>query len=279
MPDPAILLLDNGSLAPAATLNLRTIAKKLSDAAGKPIAPVSLLHSSTILPEELDGQPAEIFEPALEQRLGQGLAHFLIIPLFFGPSNALADYLPRRVATLKKNFPPITVRVAPPLVDLNHPGDIRWAAVLEDRVRAALTGLGDQAAVVLVDHGSPVRKVAMIRDLLAAQLQVRLGRSVRIVRPASMERRPDPQYSFGDPLLEQILDQPGFNAGPVVIAMLFLSPGRHAGPQGDVMQIVAAAKKRHPDLQPVFTELVGTHPGLLPILLDRMQTGLGSQPL
>jgi sirohydrochlorin ferrochelatase len=280
---PAILLVDNGSLEPAATFSLRAIADALGRTLGCPVEPVSLLHSSAIPADQLDGRAAEILEPALERRLRAGTDDFLLVPLFFGPSGGLIEYLPRRVAALREKFPSLRVRVAPPLADAGDPQDQRLAAILEDRVRALLAG-GEKSpanapAVILVDHGSPARAVAAVRDQLAAQLRGRLGTAVRRVLAASMERRPGPEYAFADPLLADAFDQPDFSAGPVIIAMLFHSPGRHAGPGGDVAQICAAARQRHPGLQPVMTELVGSHPGLIPLLAYRARAGLARAPL
>ena len=85
MASPATLLLDNGSLEPAATLALRELAGQLSSRLGLTVAPVSLLHSSVIDPAALGGQPAEILVPALERRLAAGQTEFVIVPLFFGP--------------------------------------------------------------------------------------------------------------------------------------------------------------------------------------------------
>ncbi len=276
---PAILLVDNGSMAPAATTNLRAIAARLGSALERKVEPVSLLHSSAISAGELGGQPAEILESALEERLRAGTADFLVVPLFFGPSGALGDYLPRRVASLKIRFPQLQVRLGLPLVDVAEPHDQRMAAILEDRVRAALPAAGAPPAVILVDHGSPVRAVAGVRDHLAAQLQARLGPAVRGVLAASMERRDGPDYAFNEPLLERALVQPGFDAGPVIVALLFLSPGRHAGPGGDIAQMCAAAERHQPGLKTVMTDPVGSHPGLIPILLDRIRTGLARPPL
>jgi sirohydrochlorin ferrochelatase len=148
---------------------------------------------------------------------------------------------------------------------------------MEDRVRAAL---GDSlAAVLLVDHGSPMRAVTAVRDHVTAQLRTRLGAAVRGVTAASMERRPGPEYAFADPLLAAAFDQPGLDAGPVVVAMLFISPGRHAGKKGDVARICAAAGERHPGLQAVMTEPIGSHPGLIPVLVDRVAAALARAPL
>jgi sirohydrochlorin ferrochelatase len=268
VPTPAILLVDNGSLEPAAILSLRAIAQRLAAALNRTVEPVSLLHSSAVPADQLGGTAAEILEPALERRLRAGMTDFLVVPLFFGPSGALTDYLPRRVAALREKFPQLRVRMAAPLVDPGDPADQRLAAIMEDRVRAVLAG--SPAAVILVDHGSPQRAVAAARDHVATQLRALLGPAVRGVVAASMERRPGPEYAFADPLLAAAFDQPGFDTGSVVVALLFISPGRHAGGNGDVAQICAAARERHPGLHPVMTELVGSHPGLISILVDRV---------
>ena len=71
---PLTLLVDNGSLEPAATLALRKLAANLCARLGQKVEPVSLLHSSAIDPVLLGKVPAKILFPALEQRscLGDG---------------------------------------------------------------------------------------------------------------------------------------------------------------------------------------------------------------
>ena len=272
MPGATILLVDNGSLEPAATLGLRAIAAALSARTGRVVEPVSLLHSSAVPAESLGGIPAEILEPALEKRLAAGAREFVIVPLFLGPSGALTDYLPKRLARLKSKWPDLVVRLAPP-VGGEGACDPRVVDILEEGVRGCLAQ-GERAAVALVDHGSPARAVTALRDGVAGALRERLGDSVRAVRAASMERRPGPEYAFADPLLERLLDEPGCDDGAVIIAMFFLLPGRHAGPAGDVAQIAAAARARHPGLRTVMTPLLGSHPGLIAILADRLKTVL-----
>ncbi len=274
-----VLLADNGSLEPAATLNLRTIAARLGDALGRTVVPVSLLHSNAVPADQLDGQPAELLADALAARLQAGESDFLVVPLFFGPSGALTGLLPARVAALKAKFPELRVRVAPSLVDVGTASDERMAAILEENVRAKTEAASSQPAVIVVDHGSPTQTVTAVREHLARQLRSRLGPAVRDVLAASMERRSGPEYDFNEPLLERAFDRPGFDAGPVIVAMLFLSPGRHAGPAGDIARICAAAERRHPKLRTVMTDLVGRHPGLIPILVDRVRAGLASPPL
>lgn len=263
MSGPLTLLVDNGSLEPAATLKLRVLARALGQRIGTPVAPISLLHASAVPREKLEGEAAEILEPALARRAAEGARDFLVVPLFFGPSRALTDYLPERVAHLRTRFPGLKVTAAEPLF---APQDDRLAQILADHVAAA----GHGGSVVVVDHGSPVPAVTAVRDALAEQLARRLGAQVRVAA-ASMERRPGVEFAFADPQLEDLLAQPGWNAGEVLIAMQFLSPGRHAGPDGDVAQICRRAEERHPGLRVRQTRLVGEHPLLVEILADRWQ--------
>jgi hypothetical protein len=274
-----IFLADNGSLEPAATLSLRITASRLGKALGRAVVPVSLLHSNAVPADQLDGQPAELLADALASRLQVGESDFLVVPLFFGPSGALTDFLPAQAAALKAKFPRLRVRVAPCLVEVGAANDERMVTILEENVRAKIAESSSQPAVILVDHGSPTQTVTAVREHLARQLRSRLGPAVREVLAASMERRLGPEYDFNEPLLERALDRPGFDVGPVVVAMLFLSPGRHAGSAGDIARICAAAQQRHPEQRTVMTDLVGRHPGLIPILVDRVRDGLASPPL
>jgi sirohydrochlorin ferrochelatase len=259
---PLTLLVDNGSLEPAATLALRGLAAGLAAKIGRPVEPVSLLHSSAIDPALLEGQPTEILEPALERRLAAGQSDFLVVPLFFGPSGALTDYLPKRVAHLRMKHPALNVKLAAPL---HVGGDDRLALILADHVRAASSS---SRRVALVDHGSPAPAVTAVRNELAGQLAKLLGPDYT-VSPASMERRAGAEYDFCDPLLEHLLHGPAWHTGEIIVALQFLLPGRHAGPDGDVAKICRAAETAHPGLKTRMTKLVAEHPLLLDILADR----------
>jgi sirohydrochlorin ferrochelatase len=263
MPAPLTLLMDNGSLEPAATLGLRRLAAQLGERLGTRVEPVSLLHSSAVPAEKLGGTPAEILEPALERRLAAGQNDFLIVPLFFGPSGALTDYLPKRLAHVRGKHPALNVRAAAPLF---APGDDRLARILAAQVRT----LGSVSrCVALVDHGSPAKAVTDVRNELACQLAGQLGPDYTVA-PASMERREGAEYDFCEPLLEKLLRSPGWNAGEVIVAMQFLLPGRHAGPDGDVAEICRAAEAASGNaLRTTMTGLVAEHPLLVDILADR----------
>jgi sirohydrochlorin ferrochelatase len=279
MRDPSIVLLDNGSLRPAAVLALRCAAAALMKRTGLAVAPVSLLHSHKIPDDELAGQSALIFEPWLRSRAEAGLREFLIVPYFLGPSRALTEYLLARVENLRGRWPDLDVRIADPLGVGGAESLGKLAAILEDRVRSELlrlTSAGERPAVAMVDHGSPEPKVAAVRNAVAADLRKRLGNAVRVVEPCSMERREGDKYAFTDPLLAALLDRPQFDHGSVIVPMFFLSPGRHAGPDGDVARICHEAEARHVNLHVTMTELLGGHPALLEMLADRLTAALRS---
>jgi sirohydrochlorin ferrochelatase len=262
---PLTLLVDNGSLEPAATLALRGLAVRLSGRLGRPVAPVSLLHSSGIDSTLLGGEPAEILFPALERRLAAGQNDFLLLPLFFGPSRALTEYLPENLARLRQKFPELHLKISPPL---HAAHDNRLAQILARHVRDELDST-DTARVVVLDHGSPVGAVTDVRNELAQQVAGLLGSRVAAVAPASMERRAGPEYDFCNPLLADLLATSPWNSGRVIVAMQFLLPGRHAGPAGDVAGICRAAERAHPGLKAQLTKLVADHPLLIDLLADR----------
>ncbi len=276
---PLTLLVDNGSLEPAATLALRQLAARLGARLGQAVEPVSLLHSSAIDPAQLGGWPASLLVPGLERHLAAGQDRFTIVPLFFGPSRALTEYIPEQLVRLRARHPALKVAVAPPLF---ADGDDRLAQILADNVVAELAVLSrasplppeSSVRVALVDHGSPVQAVTAVRNALARQVAAKLGARVAAVAPCSMERRPAPDYDFNEPLLAGLLDTAPWNQDRVVVALQFLSPGRHAGPEGDVAQICRAAEGKHPALQTHPTALVGDHPLLPDILADRWRTAV-----
>lgn len=272
----SVFLVDNGSLRPASTLNLRRIAAALTERTGTPVEAASLLHSNKVPAEELDGVPATTLGPAATKHAEKGSREIVVLPFFFGPSRALTGYLPERMETLRESYPDVTVRVASPLVDLQGPVDLRLARMLKDGVLEQMTP-GTRPAVALVDHGSPIPEVTAVRNVLAGQLSALLENEAHSVAAASMERRDGDEYRFNEPLLENLLDQRGFNKGEVILSMLFLSPGRHAGKDGDVAGICADAERRNPGLRTAISRLAGEHEGMVDILADRLRQALDGE--
>lgn len=273
-----ILLVDNGSLRPQATLNLRRLAHALSQATGETVEAASLLHSFKIPPEELDGHKAVTLGPLAERYAAQGVTELLILPFFFGPSQALTHYLPERLAEVQASYPQLNVKVALPLVDSQATVDLRLAQLLADNVRERLAGL-PHPKVVLVDHGSPIPEVTAVRNYLAGQLSVLLADEASCITFASMERRDGDAYRFNEPLLEDLLASPTLAHSNVILSMLFLSPGRHAGEGGDIAEICEQAMSCSPGLSVTTTRLVGENDAIVDILVTRLQQALAGEPL
>lgn len=261
-----VLLVDNGSLEPASTLQLRRIAVDLESRLGVGVDPVSLAHSAKISVDALNGRPAELFEAGLERVLRERANEVTVVPLFVGPSHAIVRWLPTMIAERTAVFPAAKVRVALPL---HQSGDRRLAEVVADHVRERIEP-GVRPRVAVVDHGSPAREVTAARDAVAADVRALLGDAAAEVVACSMERRDGAEYDFNEPLLDRLLARDGWRDGPLVVALLFVAPGRHAGPDGDVAQIVRAA--RGGDVREVsFTRVLGDHPRLVEILADRVR--------
>lgn len=268
--EPSVLLVDNGSLEPAAILQHRALADALGARLGRSVAPVSVLHSDRVPVERIGGRAAEVLESALRRRLAAGEADFVVLPLFVGPSRALTEFVPLTVETLRREYPSLRLRVAAPL---HGPDDDRLARILAAQVRAARREAGTAASgvrVAVVDHGSPVRAVTAVRDRIAGQVAERLGDQVAAVAPCSMERRPGAEYDFNEPLLAGLLARADWNTGTVIVAQLFLLPGRHAGPGGDIARICQEAERASGGrLRTVRGGLLGDDLLLLDVLADR----------
>jgi sirohydrochlorin ferrochelatase len=250
-----ILLVDNGSLQPAATLQLRLLSKEVGRLLEKTVHPVSVLHSHKIDPALLEGQPAVIFEQAVRQAKTDGITELIILPLFIGPSLAITEYLPK--VFVEANAGKMKLSIREPLFGPE------LISMLIDNLKSTGWTKGS-GTVYLCDHGSPIREVTRCRDFFAVSLRNQLGLKDDELFACSMERRDGPEYDFNEPLLEGALQQA---KGDAVILMLFLLPGRHAGSDGDVATI---AKEHAPDgLGWKLSPLLGTHPALPALLVQR----------
>lgn len=253
-----IFLVDNGSLQPAATLELRRLSTEVSRLLGRAVHPVSVLHSHKIDPALLGGTPAVIFEQAIARAKADGVSEIVVVPLFIGPSRAITEYLPKVFADAQLGAMKLSIR--PPLygedgAELLH--------LLIDNLRLA-QGDADKDTILLCDHGSPIIEVTQVRDALARDLAVELAiPSARLIA-CSMERREGPEYAFNEPLLATALPQA---AGDVIVLMLFLLPGRHAGPDGDVATI--AKEHAKPGARVRLSPLLASHPRLAELLAKR----------
>jgi len=245
-----VVLMDNGSLRAEAVFSLRRLAESLGERIGREVDAVSLLHSSKVAVEELGGMKAEVMVPYLKRLKGEGVERVVLIPLFFGPSLALTEYLPGRLEVLSGEVP--EVKFAEVMVVMDD-RDESVAKILAEGVRKVMRERDlVRPLVALVDHGTPVKVVNDVRERVAGLLWQELGESVGGVVGCSMERREGTEYDFNEPLLERVLEGAD---GDVVASLLFAAPGRHAGEGGDIAEICKEAESLSDSLRVFRTGL------------------------
>ncbi len=277
--EPCIILLDNGSIKAASTINLRALSKRLATLSGSLIYPVSLSHSDKIPKTEIGDISADILEPFLQDRRIAGNNNFLILPLFFGQSAAVYEYVPQRLKEISKDWPQLKVRIAPSLVNLDDESDDSMAKILSRSAREKISAENLQRpSVAVVDHGTPRLVVNKVRNLVAKQLKGLLCGESDEVKAASMERRSGVEYEFNEPLLENLLGTPGFDRD-VVVTLLFSSPGRHAGEGGDIQKICTQSELSHKGLRVFPCKLPSTDEGFVELLATRLRQALSTPPV
>jgi sirohydrochlorin ferrochelatase len=253
-----ILLVDNGSLRPEATLELRRLSAEVAQLLGQPVYPVSVLHSHKIDAALLAGEPAVIFEQAVQRAKTDGITELIVLPLFIGPSRAITEYLPQVFADAQPGAMRLTVRPT-----LYGEDGAELLEILNDQILHT-PGDADKDTVLLCDHGSPIIEVTRVRDALARDLSAEMDIPPSRLIACSMERREGPEYAFNEPLLATALQRA---PGDVIILMLFLLPGRHAGPDGDVATI--AKEHAKPGAQVRMSPLLAKHPSMSQLIAKR----------
>ena len=286
-----IIVVDNGSRRPAATLALRETAAALSKKLNREVLPASLGFS--------DSAGGKLLSTTLAELAARpDVSGAVIAPLFLGPSDSLRKGVTSCAADLPPDF---ELRLGACLVDEDGAADDRRVAraLASQVLRVARTenlsrrrGGGEPLKVLVVDHGTPSARVNAVRARLAEDVGELLSKHAptsfasSAVGAASMERRDDPRYDFNEPLLERALAAPPYNSGDVILAMAFALPGRHAGEGGDVAQIVERARQDEGSaaLRVHTTPLLGGHSLVLDVIAQRaadakrITTGVGDAP-
>ena len=251
-----IALIDNGSLEPAATRNLRAVAAALSAAVDVTVHPVSWKHSDRIPLSALDGDaPGTTLAPFIRSHLELGERHFVFVPFFISAQGAIGSALRGDLEKLQREHAatPFDFTFTSGLADA---GVI--AQIVADRVRETIARASLKCPpVIVVDHGGPSLASATLRNRLADEIRTLLAGEISSLAAASMEGG---EHAHNLPLLAEQLRAPSFDRDHVVITLLFLSPGRHAGRDGDIAQICRQAEAATPALSCHLTDLVGTHP-------------------
>ncbi|HEY9201881.1 MAG TPA: CbiX/SirB N-terminal domain-containing protein [Gammaproteobacteria bacterium] len=271
---PVILLCDNGSTQPGATLQLRRLAQQLSEQSGQTIHPVSLQHANRIAANEIDGKPAQVFSEFMQQQLSAGVTEFILLPVFFGKSKALTSFVPDEADKLRQQYGDFSLQLAEVIYPLPE-GEPLLVDIIHDHIQqtAAQHNLPLQN-LVLVDHGSPIPRVTEVRQDLTQRVQSRLADGTRLEQ-AVMERREGKEYDFNGDLLEHWLSQKAeVGANTALVIMMFFLPGRHAGENGDIVQICDSVMQQHPGFKVAISPLIAEHPAFVNILQLRLQEAL-----
>jgi len=252
-----IILVDNGSFEPEATLSLRRLAKSVGTIIGQPVHAISVLHSHKVDAALLENEPAQIFTDAVLAANRDGITDLIVLPLFIGPSRAITEFLPEQFKL--HAGPKLKMHIAPTL----YGDDGLLTKILVDQLYAA-GWKKNSGTVLLCDHGSPAIEVTLVRNRLAEEIRVELQLTSDELIACSMERRPGDEYAFNEPLLETALQK---SKSVCVVLMQFLLPGRHAGTGGDVEEI--CSKHAPTGLKWRRSELIGTHPELPNLIAKR----------
>jgi len=267
---PEIILLDNGSVKVAATLQLRKLADNLQTAVGRKVNPVSLRHADRIDAAQLAGQPAQTLVTFLAQQLAKGQRKFILLPLFFAKSGALTKYLPNLLETLREQQGDFDLELADVVYPLPQ-GEPAMLQLFWQPLKQMLAQASAQAHIVLVDHGSPDPQVTAVRQHLAQQLRAQSG-LINPLDEAVMERRDGAQYDFNGELLETVLRRKAQQGvTEILLLMQFFLPGRHAGEGGDIEQICHRIESEFEGLKIVVSPLVAQNPLLIPVLQARLK--------
>ncbi|ETO76012.1 hypothetical protein F444_08513 [Phytophthora nicotianae P1976] len=281
-----VVLVNIGSLRADPYLDLRQISFRLSRALGQPVVPCSFRFSNRVEPQELNGLEAKTLEMVLTEHLatrGDCASEVIVLPLFFGKSSTLTEFLPKTINKVWEASPKsgsLAVRVGGCLVDQENANDTRVAQILLERIHQVVDfeTVNEGVTVLVVDHGTPSRDVHESREFVAKELRGLLKTYQHVkVETACMERREGAGYDFNDPLLALALDRYNVKKGIVVCAKMFFSNGRHAGEKGDIEEIIDDVRARHPSVDVRVTEALGTHELLSQILQDRYRTALAKK--
>jgi sirohydrochlorin ferrochelatase len=272
MLQPPLLLVDNGSLAPASILSARAFANQLTHCLNRPVEASGLLHVEKVAADKLNGAAAFRCETRLKQLAGEGIPRVDIAPMFIGPSLAISEYLPERLSLFTQKFPETSVHLHPVLIPSEGASDPikNLCEVIAEAVREVLDPAiaAEDTAILICDHGSPIAPVAQVRDAVARTFAETFS-FARTTLACSMERREGDAYAFNEPLLASALQLPEVkSAKQRIVALLFLLPGRHAGPGGDVDTI---CREVYPEGGYTMTRPLALQSGFTPFFVDHLQ--------
>lgn len=245
-----VVLADNGSVKPYAPLMTRKLAQQLQEEIGVKTIPASLAHSGRIPVDRLNGQPVALVKPLLQELSMSGIEEVIILPFMLASGGAIHRKLAAEVEIASNSFAETKFELAQAILsdsDQNpHPIVPMFVEHIESTIQEKSL---DRPRVILVDHGSPRRESADLRNSVGKQLKDSLGERIEGLIAASMERRPGAEYDFNEPMLKKVLEESAEERKTIVLARLFLQPGKHSGKKGDVDEICEEVFRRFPEFE------------------------------
>lgn len=261
-------LVDNGSRSPESIIYMRNVAIELEKITGFSVTPSGIMHSHKVDASKLQGQPGMSLESFFLSKEAEVAKKLSFVPMFIGPSLAITDWLPGKLTEWSQNGNERKFSIADCIYKKK---DDRIAKALTEYVVDLIPQFRPvKPFLILVDHGTPIPEVNLVREEIGYLLEKKLANQISGFSTACMERREGTQYDFNDPLLEILLeDLKASDCSCVIIAQLFLAPGRHAGPNGDIVQICTPFFNKGMKIK--RTPTLGNHPLILEILAERLE--------
>ena len=261
-------LVDNGSRSPESILYMRNVALELEKMTGFSVTSCGIMHSHKVDTSQLGGQPGVSMESFFVSNEAEFVKKLSFVPMFLGPSLAITDWLPEKLYEWAQSGKDREFSIADCIF---RKKDDRIALALMQYVLDLIPQYSPaKPFVILVDHGTPLPEVNLVREEIGYFLEEKLGNHISGFSTACMERREGTEYDFNDPLLESLLEQKkASGSGCVILAQLFLAPGRHAGPKGDIAQICAPFLNE--GMKIARTPTLGNHRLILEILAERLK--------
>jgi sirohydrochlorin ferrochelatase len=114
-----------------------------------------------------------------------------------------------------------------------------------------------KSAVIILGHGSRSEGADQSIQRIAVEVKKRGG--YEIVEQAFLQHTPPALMDTIEACARQ-------NAGRVVIVPFFMQPGAHV--TRDIPALIEQARKKHPGVEILMTDFVGSHPLMVEVVMD-----------
>ena len=179
---------------------MKNVAIELEKITGFSVMPCGIMHSHKVDTSKLQGQPGMSLESFFLSKEAEVAKKLSFVPMFIGPSLAITDWLPEKLTEWSQNGNERKFSIADCIYKKK---DDRIAKALTEYVVDLIPQfIPVKPFLILVDHGTPILEVNLVREEIGYLLEKKLANQISGFSTACMERREGTQYDFNDPLLE-----------------------------------------------------------------------------